>query len=259
MRVGVIGVGNLGDGIARSLLRAGHPVAFVDPHPDAGAGLAELGGRRCAGVAALAADADVLLAVVVHDEQLREVVAAVAGAARPGLTLVVHSTVAPATVQEVAGHLEPLGVTVVDAPVSGGPDKAQAGTLTIMVGASEEAVERCRPLLEAIGNEVFHLGPVGTGSAAKLANQLMLYGCWLFAGQALELAQASGIDEATMLRVARTATADSWALRNWERLGGHFEELIGKDVRLFLQTAERVGADVGAARRIAGGVRAGAD
>jgi 3-hydroxyisobutyrate dehydrogenase-like beta-hydroxyacid dehydrogenase len=257
LTVGVVGVGNLGDGIACALLRAGHPVRFLDPRPDAGGGILELGGRRADTLAGLAADVDVVLAVVVNDEQVGEVVSGIADAARPGLTLVIHSTVAPATAQAAAERLEPLGVVVLDAPVSGGPDAAREARLTIMVGAAEEAFQRCRPLLEAIGDDIFHLGPVGAGSAAKLANQLMLYGNWLFAGQALELAGACGIDEATMLRVARSGTADSWGLRNFERLGAHFEELIGKDVRLCLQTADRLGARCDAARRI--GPLVGAD
>lgn len=252
LTVGILGVGVLGDAIARALLRAGHAVGFFDPRPEAGGGLPELGGRRADAVAQLAAQAEVVLAVVADDAQLRAVTEEIAAAACPGLTLVVHSTVAPTTVQATAERLQPLGVAVLDAPVSGGPDRAQAGTLTIMVGGDEAVLGRCRPLLQAIGEDVFHLGPVGAGAVAKLANQLMLYGNYLFVGQALALADACGIDQSTMREVARTATADSYALRNWERFGDHFHELIAKDVGHAFAAAQRVGADVDAARRAAG-------
>jgi 3-hydroxyisobutyrate dehydrogenase-like beta-hydroxyacid dehydrogenase len=252
LAAGVIGVGHLGEGIARSLVTAGHAVGFFDVRSEAGDALVELGARRAATLAELAARADVLLAVVVDDAQVREVAEGVAGAARPGLTLVVHSTVDPATVQEIAERLDALGVAVLDAPVSGNAAKAQAGVATIMVGGEQAVLERCRALFEVIADDIFHLGPLGAGSVAKLANQLMLYGNCLFVGQALALAQASGIDERAMLAIARTATADSYALRNWERFGEHFHELIAKDVGLALATAARTGADVEAARRAAG-------
>lgn len=252
-RVGVVGVGELGGGIARSLLRAGHAVRFHDPQPDAGAGLPALGARRAATVAELAAAVDVVALVVVDDAQVRQVVRALGEAARPGLALAIHSTVAPHTAQAAAEALAPRGVSVLDAPVSGGPEAAEAGTLTIMVGGSDEALRRCRPLLDAIGDEVVALGPVGAGSAAKLANQLMLCGSWLFAREALALAGACGVDEAAMLRVARSSTGSSWALQHWEALSGpHFRELIGKDLRLALETAEQVGARCAAAGRVSG-------
>lgn len=252
LAVGVAGVGSLGDGIARSLLRAGYPVGFLDPRPEAGTGLVELGGRRAATLADLAAQADAIHVAVVDDGQVREVVDGIAAVACPGLTVIVHSTVAPATMQAVAERLRPLGVAVLDAPVSGGPEKAQSGLLTIMLGGEKVVVERCRPLLETIGDEIFHLGPVGTGAVAKLANQLMLYGNWVFVGQALGLASACGIDDSTMRAVARAATADSWALRNWDLLGERFGEVIAKDVELALAIAARAGVDVEAARRVTG-------
>jgi 3-hydroxyisobutyrate dehydrogenase len=252
LAAGVVGVGHLGEGIARALLGAGQAVGFFDVRAEAGDGLIELGGRRAATLGELAAQADVLLVVVVDDAQVHAVAGEVAAAARPGLTLVVHSTVDPTTVQAVAERLEPLGVAVLDAPVSGNATKAQAGIVTIMVGGEEAVLERCRPLFDVIAGDVFHLGPLGAGSVAKLANQLMLYGNCLFVGQALALARASGIEESAMLAIARTATADSYALRNWERFGEHFHTLIAKDVGLALATAARTGADVEAARRAAG-------
>ena len=143
-----------------------------------------------------AAAAEVLLVAVVDDTQVREVVAGpdgVLAAGLPGRTVVVLSTVVTTTVAGLAAEAGPRGVGVVDCGVSGGPSAAAAGELVCMVGGSEEAFGRIRPVLDVLGSLVLHMGPLGAGLSAKLARNVVQYGSWLAAYEAQVLAEAAGI------------------------------------------------------------------
>jgi 3-hydroxyisobutyrate dehydrogenase-like beta-hydroxyacid dehydrogenase len=107
------------------------------------------------------------------------------------------------------------GGGLLDAPVSGGADRALEGDLTVMVGGDAEVVARARPLLDAVGSDVRHVGPSGAGAAVKLANQLMMLSALAGAYEALDLAQAYGVDARTVLDTVATGTGDSWVARNW--------------------------------------------
>jgi 3-hydroxyisobutyrate dehydrogenase len=204
-RVGVIGLGDMGGGLAASLIRAGLPVSVHDVRAEATAPYRE-GAHVAATSAELAARSDVVLVVVFDDAQVRAVLqgpdGVFAGAA-PGTTAVIVSTIPTDTVREMRAAGAAGGITVVDCGVSGGPDASAAGELVCMIGGSEEEVDRLRPVLDAVSCLVLHMGPPGAGLAAKLARNLITYGSWLAAFEAQELAEAAGIDLLKLGEAAR--------------------------------------------------------
>ena len=133
----------------------------------------------------------------------------------PGGLIILHSTISPALVVRLAADCRAAGYGFVDAPVSGGAERAADGTLTIMVGAAEDDHRRALPILADLAADVVHLGPPGTGSAAKLANQLMLFATLAGAYEAMELARGFGLTEEAVLRAVGTGTARSWVTESW--------------------------------------------
>lgn len=227
--VGFIGLGNLGLPMVERLLDDGFEVAAVDVDEGRSAAAAQAGARTCPTPDGLGS-VDVLCVCVVDDAQVEEVVLGDSGALDglpSGATIAVHSTIFPDTVDRVAAAAREHGVEVLDAPVSGGDRAARAGTLAVMVGGESGGVDRARPVLESVGEHVFHVGAQGSGLAAKFANQLMTFANQAAALEAVRLAAAFGVDEQQVLEVARAGTADSWCLRNWgffDRVAGSYEE-----------------------------------
>ena len=171
---GIVGAGAIGRGFVVSLIRAGHPVSVFDVDAEAVALAVEAGAAAATSLEELARAADVVLLAVPDTPQIEAAFeGGLASGLRPGATVVVTSTVSPATPVELERRLAPAGVGVLDAPVSGGPVKAAAGELAIMVGGPVEVFERCRPVLEALASHVVHVGPTGHGEIAKLVNNLM--------------------------------------------------------------------------------------
>jgi 3-hydroxyisobutyrate dehydrogenase-like beta-hydroxyacid dehydrogenase len=196
LRAGVIGLGDIGRGLADNLQRAGVALSVCDVRPEATAPYAE-GSHVAASPADLAARSDVVLVAVINDEQVRSVLHGEDGVfagAGVGTTVVIVSTISTATVTELHAEGATYGVTIVDCGVSGGPSAAASGELVCMVGGSAEDVERVRPVLDVISCLVLHMGPHGAGLSAKLARNLVQYGSWLAAFEAQELAEAAGID-----------------------------------------------------------------
>jgi len=208
--VGFIGLGNIGRPMAKRL--AGWPEGLwvYDLDPAAAAALEAAGAKVAASPREVAEQAGVVCVMVRDDDQVRAVLSGedgvLAGAA-DGCVVVVHSTIRPDTVQELVELAAPHGVRVVDAPVSGGAGGADHGRLAIMVGGDDDAVERCRPALEAMGDLVVHLGPAGAGTATKLARNLMHFVAFTAAMEASALAQAAGIDLPTLGKIVRHTDA----------------------------------------------------
>jgi len=195
-RPGVIGLGDIGRGLADNLVAAGLSVSVFDVRAEATDTY-----RDKASVATSPADlaqqSDVVLVAVVNDDQVRSVLQGENGVfaqAAPGTTVVVVSTIATATITELHAEGSGRGVTIVDCGVSGGPAAAASGELVCMVGGSAEDVERVRPVLDVISCLVLHMGPHGAGLSAKLARNIVQYGSWLAAFEAQQLAEAAGID-----------------------------------------------------------------
>jgi 3-hydroxyisobutyrate dehydrogenase len=195
-RAGVIGLGDIGRGLADNLQRKGLRLSVCDIRPDATEPYAELS-HVASSPRDLAEHSDVVLVAVINDDQVRSVLrgedGVFAGAA-PGTTVVIVSTISAATVQELHQEGSSFGVTIVDCGVSGGPTAAASGELVSMVGGSEEDVDRVRPVLQTFSCLVLHMGPHGAGLRAKLARNLVQYAMWFAAQEAQELAEAAGVD-----------------------------------------------------------------
>jgi 3-hydroxyisobutyrate dehydrogenase-like beta-hydroxyacid dehydrogenase len=207
--VGVIGLGSIGDGVASSLVREGFAVVVCDVRPEATDSYRDR--AEVAGSAAdLARRSDVVVVAVVDDEQVRAVLSGPEGAlaaADPRTTFIVVSTISVPCVQAVGAEAAASGVPVLDCGVSGGPSAAASGELVCMVGGDTGAIDRVRPVFDAIGSLTVPMGPFGTGLAAKLARNLVQYGSWLAAYEGQRLAEAAGIRLADLAAVVKASDA----------------------------------------------------
>src|SRR4029077_20054537 len=171
MKIGFIGVGNIGAPIAGQLLKAGHALSVFDLRREAAAGLLAAGAFWSENPAALAASCEIVATCLPGPPQMEQVVLGAEGIAahiRPGALYIDHTTNAPALVRRVHALLAEKGVAMLDAPVSGGMEGAQTRDLLVMAGGDPTAFERARPLLDAIAKRVMHIGGIGTGSVAKI-------------------------------------------------------------------------------------------
>ena len=193
---GVVGLGEIGGGLAGNLLKAGVTLTVCDVRAEATAPYRE-GAHVADSPRELAGRSDVVLVAVLDDAQVRDVLDGgdgVFAGAREGTTVVVVSTITTETVTAMRAAGARHGVTVVDCGVSGGQAGADNGELVCMVGGTEEEVDRVRPLLDVFSCLVLHMGPPGAGLSAKLARNVVQYGSWLAAQEAQELAEAAGVD-----------------------------------------------------------------
>jgi len=250
-RVGFVGVGIMGSGMARNLLAAGYQVTVYNRTPAKTAPLVEAGATAAASPEELARSSDVVLICVSDTPDVESVLFGddgLAGGLRPGSLVIDCSTVSPDATRAWAERLAGQDVEFVDAPVSGGSEGAQRGTLSIMVGGSEQAVERARPFLQAIGSTITHVGPVGAGQTCKLVNQILVVVTMLGVSEALVFAKAGGLDLDKTLQAVTGGAGGSWMLahrgpqvidRDWRP--GFTIDLQQKDLRLVLETADRLG------------------
>ncbi|HEV3280282.1 MAG TPA: NAD(P)-dependent oxidoreductase [Acidimicrobiales bacterium] len=207
--VGVIGLGDVGNGVARSLLREGFPLVVCDVRAEATERYADTA-HVAGSPAELVRRSDVVVVAVVDDKQVHTVLSGPDGglaAAGPGTTFVVVSTISGACVQAIGAEAAGLGVAVLDCGVSGGPTAAATGDLVCMVGGDPSVIERTQSVFDAIGSLTVTMGPFGSGLAAKLARNLVQYGSWLAAYEAQRLAEAAGIVLADLATVIRASDA----------------------------------------------------
>jgi 3-hydroxyisobutyrate dehydrogenase-like beta-hydroxyacid dehydrogenase len=193
---GVVGLGEIGSGLATNLLKAGVALSVCDLREDATAPYRQ-GAHVAGSPGEVAARSEVVLVAVLNDAQVRAVLEGddgVFAGARPGTSVVIVSTISTETVERMRQAGAGRGITVVDCGVSGGADAATNGELVSMIGGTEEEVDRLRPLLGVFSALVLHMGPPGAGLSAKLARNLVQYGSWLAAQEAQELAEAAGVD-----------------------------------------------------------------
>ncbi len=219
MRVGFLGLGAMGQPMARTLLRAGLAVTGYDADPARAEALVPDGLTVAASAAGAATGADVLVVMVQNYPQACAALLGTdgAGGAFPALpdaaTVVITSTIAPAQARELAAHLAPRGIALVDAPVSGGPGGAAAGDLTLAVSGDPTAVTRCRPVLDALGPTQFHVGEaVGAALTLKSVNQLLAGVHIAAAAEALELGRRAGIPADVLMEYLRRSAGFSWML-----------------------------------------------
>jgi 3-hydroxyisobutyrate dehydrogenase-like beta-hydroxyacid dehydrogenase len=253
MRVGFIGTGRMGRPMARRLLEAGHVVAVHDLHAEASASLLATGARWADSPCAVAQDSEVVFTCLPGPPEVEAVMldprdGILAGLPR-GAGYVDTSTSAPALAREIARRCHERDVQALDAPVSGGPQGAEQGTLAIMVGGTREAFSQYEPLLQCLGAAVFHLGEAGTGMAAKLVVQHLVYANLTATAEALLLGAKAGLDLGALVQVVSKSGGDSRVLEFFPRLvfPRRFEGLIPlkvalKDVDLVRALAREVQA-----------------
>ena len=217
-RVGVIGLGSMGLGVAQSIVERGVEVAGFDVNPDAIAKFVERGGAAAAGAADAARDADVTVVVVVNAAQTEAVLFASDGAAaamKRGGVIVACATMAPDDARRLAAKAEAQGLLYLDAPISGGSVKAAAGQLTVMASGSPQAFARARPVLDAIAGAVYELGDAaGIGAAFKMVNQLLAGAHIAAACEAITFAAKLGLDLPTVYKVITASAGNSWMFEN---------------------------------------------
>lgn len=210
--VGVVGVGKMGGPMVRRLLAAGHRVLVFNRTAARTVPCVEAGATATQTVAALAAAADVVVTcvdTVAASEQLFLAADGIVDHARSGALLIEHGTITPALALKVAERAAQRGVHFVDAPVSGGPEGAEQGTLAIMVGGSAAAFARAHAVVQAYGRTIVHMGPPGAGTHAKLVNQLLTFVHGAAAAEAIALAQRVGLDLEALAQVLRAGFGQS--------------------------------------------------
>ena len=260
MRVSVIGLGTMGAPMARHLLEAGHEVTVHNRTREREQPLAELGAARAASPAEAAAGAEVLLTCVSDSPDLLEVLFGAGGAAEglaAGAVVCDCSTISPSATVEAAGRLAERGVGLVDAPVSGGSEGAERGTLTIFVGGEPDHVAVVRPVLETFGSRITHLGPAGSGQLAKAVNQVMIAGTYATVGEGIALAEAAGLPLDALVEALGQGAAASWVLENraGNMIGNSYPlgfkvQLHRKDLGIALDEAARLGVRMPVSRLV---------
>ncbi len=219
--VGVIGLGKMGTPMASRLAAAGASLAVHDARPDVTANVASrIGATACDGPAAVGAACDVVITMLPDGAAVVAAVlgdggsGGVASAIRPGGLIVDMSTAAPAQTRELGAGLAELGIRLLDAPVSGGVARAETGELTIMAGGERADVDECAGVFASLGAQSFHVGPLGAGHTAKALNNAVSAAGLIAAGEALVVAQRTGIDPAAMLEVLNASTGRNNATEN---------------------------------------------
>jgi 3-hydroxyisobutyrate dehydrogenase len=252
MKVGFVGLGNMGAPMAANLAAAGHEVTGFDLAAPCPAGVAP-----AASAAEAAAGADVVVTMLPDGPILRKVAAELLPAMTRGAVLLDCSTVDVDSARAVAAEADAAGIPALDAPVSGGVGGAQAGTLTFMVGGPETAVATARPLFDAMGARGVHCGGAGAGQAAKICNNMILGITMIGTCEAFALADRLGLSRQALFDVVSTSSGQSWSTTTYcpaPGVGptspadngyrpGFAADLMLKDLRLAQQAAEAADAD----------------
>ncbi len=261
MRIGFIGLGTMGGPMAARLLEAGFDVCVHNRTRERETPLVKRGAHPAASPAEAAGESEVLITMVADTPDVEAGLFGPQGAAEaldPGSVVIDMSTIAPDAVRSMHRRLAERQVALLDAPVSGGSEGAQQGTLSIMVGGEEPALERVRPLLEVLGTTITYVGASGAGQVAKAMNQVIVAGTYAAVAEGLVLGMAAGIDVEAAHRAVSGGAAGSWGLthrgpnmlRNEYPLGFRVR-LHRKDLGIALDAAAAAGAPLPLAAYVA--------
>lgn len=253
LRVGCVGLGIMGRPMALNVLKAGFPViAWNRSQNERLREVLNAGASQGASPSEVARQVDVVLVNVTDSPDVEAVVLGdqgVIAGAQPGLVVVDNSTISPEVTRRIGAALAEKGVQMVDAPVSGGERGAIAGTLSIMAGGESDALERVRPVLEAMGQTIVHCGPLGAGQTVKLCNQIAVGLHNLAMSEALVLAAKAGVSVDRMVEAVAAGAGGSWAMSNLaprvlkrDFAPGFKLGLQQKDLRLALEAGRAAGA-----------------
>ena len=257
--IGFVGLGNMGLPMVRNLLDAGHEVRGFDLSEVARGALAEAGGTPVAALDEVVAGAEVVVTALPAAAHVRTVYQGDDGLlarAATGTAFIDCSTIDVATARDVIADADAAGHLMVDSPMSGGVGGAEAGTLTFMVGGSEAAFAAARPVLEAMGKNIFHAGDAGAGCAAKICNNMMLAIQMIAVSEGFNLAERLGLAADKLYEISSTATARCWSLNDYcpapgpvpaspanrDYQPGFAAALMLKDLRIAMEAAQGVGA-----------------
>ena len=250
-RVGYIGLGLMGKSMARNILRAGFPLVVHNRSRAAVQELVAEGATAAYSPAEVAAQAEVVFTNLPDSPDVEQVVLGQHGiieSAHSGLIYIDNSTIKPALARKIANVLGEKGVACLDAPVSGGDIGARDGTLTIMVGGPAESLERARPILQAIGKTITHVGESGTGQIAKAANQIMVAAQMVAMGELLIFAKKAGADPQKIVEAIKAGAAQCWSLDvkpprlfAGNRNPGFKAYMQAKDLAIIMDTAREYG------------------
>jgi 3-hydroxyisobutyrate dehydrogenase len=259
MKIGFIGLGNMGGPMAANLAKAGYDVTGFDLAEPAVAALAKAGGKPAANIAATVAGADMVLTMLPAGPQVRAAHGGAAGvlaAAKPGALLVDSSTIDVESARALIKEAAARGFDMLDAPVSGGVAGAAAGTLTFMVGGSAAGFERALPVLQAMGKTIVHAGPAGNGQAAKICNNMMLAVSMIGVCEGFALADRLGLDRQKLFDISSKSSGQCWAMTSYcpvpgpvpaspanrDYQAGFTADMMLKDLKLAQQAAQAAGA-----------------
>lgn len=251
--IGFVGLGNMGGPMARNLVAAGHQLKVFDLVQALMDGVQGAAAQPSAGVCAENVDVFVsMLPAGRHVEGLYLGDDGVLAHCQPGTLLIDCSTIDPGTSRRVAAAAAAKGLAMIDAPVSGGTAGAEGGTLTFIVGGAAEALEQARPLLQAMGKNIFHAGDSGAGQVAKICNNMLLAILMAGTSEALALGVNSGLDPAVLSEIMKQSSGGNWALNVYNPYpgvmenapasrgyaGGFLVDLMTKDLGLAMETAD---------------------
>ena len=256
-KIAFIGLGHMGGGMAPNLAKAGHDVRAFDLAEDALKRAVERGCTAAGSAAEACKDADAIITMLPAGEHVAAVYRAAVFETAPKTAILIDcSTIDVATAKSVESEAGAAGLTMVDAPVSGGIAAAEGGTLTFMVGGSDQGFERARPFLEKMGKAVIHAGGPGSGQAAKICNNMLLGATMAATCEAFVLAGKLGLNLQTFYDISSKASGQSWSMtsycpvpgvgpetpadRGYE--GGFAAALMLKDLKLAMAAAQETGA-----------------
>lgn len=255
-RVGFVGLGNMGEPMARNIARKGFTLTIYDADADRAARIAQdIGAKTAENLTVLGEAADIVVTMLPTGEIVRAVALeqGLADGLAAGSLVIDMSSSVPMTTVELGKALAERGIALVDAPVSGGVPRAEAGTLAIMAGASDAGhLERARPVLETMGDKIFPTGPLGTGHAMKALNNYSAAAGFAAASEALILGERFGLDPKTAVEIMNVSTGRNFSTEMTipsEVIAGRFSSgfalaLLAKDVGIAAQLAQELGADL---------------
>ena len=261
MKVAFIGLGTMGAGMALNILKAGNELTVYNRTIGKEKDIINEGAAWAKSPQDAAAEAEIIVTCVSDTPDVEEIILGEYGiihSALRGSIIIDMSTISPTATRHISEELSKKGVKMLDAPVSGGPEGAQNGTLAIMVGGDGEDFEKALPILEAMGKTVTHVGPIGAGQTTKAINQIIIAGTYISVAEGLTLGMKAGLDMDKVIEAISGGAASSWVLhnrginvvKNTYPLGFRVR-LHHKDLKVALDTARELGVTIPTAALVA--------
>lgn len=251
MKIACIGMGTMGSPMAINLVKAGYDVTVYNRTASKADDAVAAGASLATSPQEAAAGADVVITNVSDTPDVERVVLGEEGAIhgmKSGSLLIDNSTISPIVTKEIAEKLAEKGIDMLDAPVSGGSEGAQKGTLSIMVGGKADVLEKAMPILEAMGKSITHVGDIGSGQVTKAINQTILAGIYTSVAEGMVLGMAAGVDIHAALNAVSGGAAGCWVLDNRAKNMieddyplGFRTKLFAKDLGIALETSKALG------------------